>query len=159
MSTNVSFVRRCHICLPNSYRGTLPPQLLLETVYSLQSILFPSYDPNSSDELDRLLRKQGFDPDLRLYEALARKDPDDFQYVYWGDRLSKLYDAVKNPPPRHRLGRWLELHATDRNALYVAIIALVFTAVFGFMSVAIAALQTWISWQAWKHPRNPDDSK
>jgi hypothetical protein len=128
----------------------LPPQLLLETLYSLQSILFPPHDEDSAYILERLSRSGRFDRDMGLYEGPVREEPEHLHYKYWGERLSKLYEAAKNPEPTSRLQRWLERNARDRNALYIGIIALVLNAVFGLFTVALSAVQVWISWRASK---------
>ncbi|KAH7396063.1 hypothetical protein BKA64DRAFT_724263 [Cadophora sp. MPI-SDFR-AT-0126] len=129
--------------------GILPPQLLLETLYSIQSILFPSHDEDLAFVLDRLLKSGTFDPDMCVYEGPGREDPEHIRYRYWGARLSRLYDVARNPEPTSGMQRWLERNAKERNVLYIGIIALVLNAVFGLLIVAISCFQAWISWRAW----------
>lgn len=135
-------------------RNTLPPQLLLETLDSLQSILFPRIDPKSARFLEELVDMKGstFDKDCLLDDGFIRQMPWNFEYRFWGSRLLRLHELVANPKPRHRMGQWLQRHTSDRNALYVAILGLFLSAFFGFLSVVIGIVQTWIAWQAWKHP-------
>ncbi|KAK6599167.1 uncharacterized protein H4I96_08371 [Botrytis cinerea] len=65
--------------------GTLPPQLLLETLHSLQSILFPPADEKSSRFLENIIQdaEPNFDPDCLLYEGYNRTVPENFEYHYW----------------------------------------------------------------------------
>ena len=137
-------------------RGTLPPQLLLETLDSLQFILFPSVDDKSSRFLRDLMRgtKSEFDRDCLVYDGYIREMPDKFEYRYWGSRLAKLHYLVINPKPRHRFGRWAQRHTLERNALYLAILGLFLSAFFGFLSVVVGIVQTWVVYQAWKNPKN-----
>ncbi|KAH8807306.1 hypothetical protein F5884DRAFT_880221 [Xylogone sp. PMI_703] len=135
--------------------GTLPPRLLLETLHSLQFVLFPSFDEKSFNLLDKLVHdnRSGLDPDSLAYDGLIRELPADFEYHYWGSRLVKLHNLVMNPKPKHRLGQWVQRHTSERNALYVALAGLFLSVLFGFLGVIIGIIQTWISYQAWKHPR------
>ena len=139
------------------YRGTLPPQLLLETLYSLQCILFPPVDEKSSMFLESIVKdaNPGFDPDCLLYEGYTRPVPENFEYHYWGNRLVRLHQVVTNPKPRHRISLWIQRHASERNALFVAILSLVLSAFFGFLSVVLGLLQVWLSYQSWKLQKLP----
>jgi hypothetical protein len=130
----------------------LPPKLLLETLHSLQCILFPPVDEKSSRFLENIVRdaKSGFDPDCLLYEGYTRSVPENFEYRYWGNRLAKLHQLVTNPKPSHRLSQWIQRHASERNALFVAILSLVLSALFGFLSVVLGILQAWLAYESWK---------
>jgi hypothetical protein len=131
--------------------------LLLETLDSIQSILFPSADDKSSRFLEDLMHgtKPKFDRDCLSYDGHIRDMPGDFEYRYWSGRLAKLHHLVTNPKPRNRLGRWVERHTSERNALYVAILGLFLSAFFGFLGVVVNVVQAWVTYQAWKYPRNP----
>jgi hypothetical protein len=93
------------------------------------------------------------DPDSLAYDGLIREIPAEFQYRYWGSRLVKLHNLVLSPKPQNRIGQWVQSHTSERNALYVAIIGLFLAVFFGFLGVVISIIQTWISYQAWKHPQ------
>ncbi len=135
----------------------MPPQLLLETFDSLQFILFPSVDEKSSRLLEDLVHDATwkFDPDCLLYEGHIRDMPENFEYLYWGNRLAKLHHVVRNPKPSHRFGQFIQRHASDRNLLMVAILSLVLSAFFGFLSVVIGVFQSWVAYQSWKNPSSP----
>jgi hypothetical protein len=137
-----------------SISGTLPPQLLLETLHSFQSIIFPPTDAKSASLLSQLVRKRGFDSDSAQYDGYKRFQdvPDGFLYTYWGDRVARLHDLMGQRVPRSRFERWIQWQTTDSNALIVALLALVITIVLGVLTLALACLQTWIAWQAWKYP-------
>ncbi|KAL3462738.1 hypothetical protein BJX64DRAFT_299314 [Aspergillus heterothallicus] len=139
--------------------GTLPPQLLLETLHSIQFILFPiSTDgtKKSAKLLKRLVDKDGFDPNARWDEGWIRDGvATNFRYKYWNKRLEVLYRLVKNPPPRNGFISWVERHTTERNALTVAIIGLFLSAFFGLLTCLIGGAQLAIAILAWKDPKQP----
>ncbi|VUC35078.1 unnamed protein product [Clonostachys rosea] len=131
-------------------RGS-PLQLLCETIYSLQQLLFPQYDYKSKEILGKLIGEKDFDPECANYQGYRRLDGEDFRYVYWKERLRKLEEALANPPPRTRLERWLQ-SPSERNAFVLALLALFISIGVGLLSIALAAIQTWIAWMAWKYP-------
>ncbi|KAI2611814.1 hypothetical protein GGR54DRAFT_632799 [Hypoxylon sp. NC1633] len=134
---------------------TLPPQLILETLLSLHSILFPianSGNKRSVSLLKRCIKTQELDKEL-LWVEYVRPIPADFTFRYWGRRLEKLQEVTKRPPPRNRLVSWFERHTSERNALTVAIIGLFSAAFFGFLAVVVGVLQLVVAWLAWKYPR------
>lgn len=141
----------------NANSGTLPPQLLLETLHSLQFILFPPFDQKSFRLLEGLVHGKGpnLDADCLSYHGLIREMPANFEYRYWGSRLVRLHQLARNPKPRSRLGQWVERHTSERNALYVALLGLFLAVLFGFLGVVIGIVQTWIAYQAWKYPQQP----
>ncbi|KAF7950115.1 hypothetical protein EAE96_007413 [Botrytis aclada] len=132
--------------------GILPPQLLLETLHSLQYIIFPLVDKKSSKFLNRFIRdkKLSFDPDCRNYDINNESLREDFEYHYWGDRLAKLHHLVTHPRPSHRIGQWIQRNASERNALLIAILSLVLSAFFGFLSVVLGIFQVWVAYMSWK---------
>jgi hypothetical protein len=56
--------------------GCLPPRLLVETLYSVQVILFDFDDHRSSRILERLITKQGFDEDCTELATTGTPDKD-----------------------------------------------------------------------------------
>ncbi|KAL3473150.1 hypothetical protein BJX99DRAFT_272410 [Aspergillus californicus] len=138
--------------------GTLPPQLLLETLHSIHFILFPVSDASGKSMrcLKRLIRKHNFDPNAEWFEGAIREDiPTTFRYQYWNSRIEQLYMVVKNPPPANRLISWIERHTSERNALTVAIVGLFLSAFFGLLTCIIGAAQLAIAVLQWKQPRDP----
>ena len=109
-------------------------------------------DEKSSRFLEKIIQdtKAGFDPDCLLYEGYTRPVPEDFEYHYWGNRLAKLHLLVTNPKPSRRFGQWIQRHASERNILLVALLSLVLTAFFGFLSVVLGTFQAWIAYQSLK---------
>ncbi|KAF2143093.1 uncharacterized protein K452DRAFT_226286 [Aplosporella prunicola CBS 121167] len=148
-STNHSMSIACEESLAE---GKLPPRLLLETLSTFQTILFPSVDVKSTKLLETLISSKDtrFDAECLTHDSHTRNVPAGMEYVYWGQRLQRLHELVTNPKPRHRLGRWLQRHNSDRNALYIAIIGLFLSVFFGFLSVLIGIFQSWVAWKAWK---------
>lgn len=66
--------------------------------------------------------------------------------------MRKLEAALANPPPRNKLERWLQSQTSERNALFIALLALFISIFVGLLAVILAAVQTWIAWMAWKYP-------
>jgi hypothetical protein len=116
-----------------SPRGTLPPQLLLEILDSIQYLLFPG-DEKASPSLEKFIEKYGFDPNA-IHLDHIRVLAENPKYEYLGDRLRTLLHLADNPPPENRIVAWFERHTSERNALTVAILGLFLTALFGFLSM------------------------
>ncbi|KAL6814505.1 hypothetical protein J3E69DRAFT_347390 [Trichoderma sp. SZMC 28015] len=137
--------------------GTLPPQLLVETLYSIYYILIPlATDKRSAKFAKKLTRPNNdpdacnssdsaFDPNLVVYDSLVRSLPADFKFVYWTKRLRNLQAVVDHPPPSNKVVSWFERHTSERNALTVAMIGLFLTALFGLLSVLVGIAQLVIS--------------
>jgi hypothetical protein len=137
-----------------SIRGTLPPKLLLETLLTFHSVLFPIAslrDSKSRAALDSAIGRQNFDAETRWIE-FVRTVPTDMMYDYWGDRLVALYDVVKRPPPTNAIVAWFERHTSERNALTIAIAGLFLSALFGLLSFVVGLLQLVLAWMAYKNP-------
>jgi hypothetical protein len=98
--------------------------------------------------------KAGFDPDCLLFEGYARPVPENFEYHYWGNRLAMLHHLVTNPRPGRRISQWIQRHASERNAMFVAILSLVLSAFFGFLSVILGLFQAWVTYRSWKTQLN-----
>ncbi|KAK7213150.1 hypothetical protein V2G26_020328 [Clonostachys chloroleuca] len=128
-------------------RGSPPARLLYETRHSLQWLLFHRVDNKSRAILRELIGEKRFDPECADYEGYRRLEDEGFTYTYWGERMRKLEAALANPPPRNKLERWLQSQTSERNALFIALLAL-----FILLAVILAAVQTWIAWMAWKYP-------
>ena len=121
------------------HRGTLPPQLLLEVLDSIQYLLFPN-DPRSYKSLQKFTSKHDFDPQAGYYQDHIRTLPEDFQYEYLGNRLATLLRLVDKPLAANGIIAWFERHASERNALVLAIMGLFLTALFGFLSMYLHEL-------------------
>ncbi|KAH7009885.1 hypothetical protein EDB80DRAFT_610480 [Ilyonectria destructans] len=139
-------------------RGALPPRLLAETLHSMQSILFHWSDRRSGTILQRLIQRKGFDEDCAEPEGYMMFDDslDDFEYLYWGERLAALYDLVTDRPPRNKFERWIKWQTSESSAFAVALAALAISIVVGVLSLGLSAFQVWIAWRAWKDTTNPN---
>ncbi|KAK3318934.1 hypothetical protein B0H66DRAFT_558427 [Apodospora peruviana] len=131
--------------------GTLPPQLLVETLYSLQGVLFPSVDPASAQILDELIDKWRFDPECAEYDGMPQRSSN-FRFIYWGERMAHLHQLMTRRPPRNKLERWFHSHSTEGNALLIALVALAISIVIGVVSIGLNIVQIWLTWMAWKYP-------
>ncbi|KAJ4266089.1 hypothetical protein NW762_004064 [Fusarium torreyae] len=134
--------------------GTHPPQLLVETLHSLQAILFPSLNKKSGKVLNTLVRKEGFDAECAQYEGykIFPEPPQDFNYLYWGKRIARLHEIAKSRPPRNKFEKWFQQWTTERNAFLIALLALFISIFVGVLSIILGCVQVWIAWMAWKHP-------
>ncbi|KAF2101469.1 hypothetical protein NA57DRAFT_34119 [Rhizodiscina lignyota] len=139
--------------------GTLPPQLLLETLDSIHFVLFPiGTDSKSKRFLDKLVQKEGFDPNAKTDEGHVREPLDEFLYEFWGDRLLKLLDIVDNPPPANWLVAWFERHTSERNALTVAIVGLFLSVIFSFLGLLVSIAQLIFAILQWRVALHPPQS-
>lgn len=130
-----------HQFLTYYYRGTLPPRLLFEVLYTYHHILFPvSEDRKSEQLLRRLIRKYDFDPQGEI-EGHARQERRLDQLEYLGERIRILHGIALNPPPTNRAIAWAERHSTERTAIIIALISLVVAAVSGVLSFVVGLLQ------------------
>lgn len=136
------------------FSGTLPPQLLVETLSTIYIVLFPiGTDKKSRKLAERLVRaKFPFDPDLLTYKGLDHPILENFEYRYWSKRLRTLQTRVEARPPKTRITSWFERHTSERNALTVAIIGLFLSVLFGFLSLLVGIVQVVVSTWAWKNP-------
>ncbi|KAL7928736.1 hypothetical protein V8C35DRAFT_317401 [Trichoderma chlorosporum] len=134
--------------------GTLPPQLLLETLYTIYFVLFPlTTCPKSAKLAGKLARNKGldsssdssFDPNLIVYDGWVRSPPADFKLVYWTRRLRALQAVADHPPPSNKVISWFERHTSERNALTVAIAGLFLTALFGLLSFLVGVAQLLVA--------------
>jgi hypothetical protein len=143
-----------------SLSGSLPPQLLLETLYTIYFILLPlSEDPKSERMARKLVRStrqgaDGFDTNLLVYDGLVRplSELENFKLVYWATRVRTLQEIVTNPPPNHWVVSWIERHTSERNALTVALIGVFLAVLFGLLSLLVGVAQLVVSILAWKYP-------
>ncbi|KAH8891274.1 hypothetical protein GQ53DRAFT_648927 [Thozetella sp. PMI_491] len=134
--------------------GSLPRQLVLETLDSVQDILFPLSEPKSKRLLKSLVFSCSMDPDVSNFEfsSIRNSGEEKIRYVYLADRLSDLYNELQNPRPRGWLERQMERKSGARYILMATLIGVVFAVVLGMLSLAVTSYQTWISYQAWQHP-------
>ncbi|KAG4273760.1 hypothetical protein FPRO04_01401 [Fusarium proliferatum] len=132
-------------------RGTLPPQLLFETLHSLQDILFPLTDHRSEKILRNLISRNGFDPECCEYDGynVFHKG---VRYMYWGERIARLYELAKRRPPKNKLERWFDRRSTDGNAFSIALLAVGISILVEIVTILMSGFQSWIAWMAWKYP-------
>lgn len=131
----------------------IPRQLALETLDSLQKILFP-VDKESRKMLRSLVSKEELDPDcLRFETAIDRADDEqDIKYQYWGSRLMDLYDEIENPKPRGFLELWMERKSGARYVMMATLAGVMIAVVLGLLGLAVSIFQAWVGYQQWKHP-------
>lgn len=136
--------------------GVLPRALALETLATLQTILFPLTDAKSKALLLSLTSTttQNFDTDVLRYDSSTIRDPlrpEAIPYHYFGSRLADLYEELANPTPRG-MEKWFERRSGARYVM-MATIAGVFLAIFlGMASLALGGYQAWVGYQQWQHP-------
>jgi len=139
--------------------GTLPRQLALEVLDSIQKVIFPLDDAKSKAFLESLTvcggaAAAGFDPDCCRFETstIRRDDEYDLPYYYFGDRLMDLYAELENPTPKGGFEKWLQRRSNARYVMLATLAGVVVAIVLGIAGLCVESYQTWISYQAWKHP-------
>ncbi|KAL9130278.1 MAG: hypothetical protein Q9217_001489 [Psora testacea] len=134
--------------------GALPRQLVLETLDSIQKVLFPLTDTKSKSLLRSLVRRSSFDPDCLSFESTSiRNDYErDISYTYLDSRLLDLYAELENPTPQGWLEKWFERKSGARYVMMATLIGVIAAVALGIIGVAIGAFQAWVAYQQWKHP-------
>lgn len=135
------------------HRCNIPRQLALETLDSLQKILFP-LEPESQALLRSLVSKQSLDPDcLRFGSTSYRREGEtNTKYQYWGSRIMDLYDEIENPRPRGFLEKWLERRSKARHVMLATLVGVIIAIFLGLCGLIVGVFQAWVSYQAWQHP-------
>ncbi|KAF9881804.1 hypothetical protein CkaCkLH20_00950 [Colletotrichum karsti] len=131
----------------------LPRQLALETIDSLQKVLFP-LDKDSQALLLSLVSKQSLDPDCRSlsYPSYRHEHERKVTYQYWGSRLVDLYEELENPKPRDTLGLWLKANSKERHVMLATLVGVMIAIILGILSLVVGIFQAWVAYEAWKHP-------
>ncbi|RWA11831.1 hypothetical protein EKO27_g3287 [Xylaria grammica] len=152
-----------HTTLEALQLGCLPPDLLKETLSSLD-ILFPVIGDSSSRAiLEKEVQKHQLDKYfLSLFYARPREherpadalDPTDVRslyekYPYWADRLFELWREADDPTPTTRVERWAEARRNPRFTYWCTVVSIMIAISFGIVATALAAVQVWISWCSW----------
>lgn len=146
----------CRYPILTLHSGGIPRQLALEILDSLQSLLFPLHDIKSRNLLRSLVRakKTAFDPETLNSDDTSIRNPDEQSvgYVYLAERISTLYSELEDPEPRTRLDKILQRKSKDRHVMAATLVGVLIALVLGFASLGLSAYQTYIAYQAWKHP-------
>jgi hypothetical protein len=134
----------------------LPRALALETLATLQTILFPLTDAKSKALLLSLTSTttQNFDTDVLRYDSSTIRDPlhpEPIPYHYFGSRLADLYEELTNPTPRG-MEKWFERRSGARYVMMATIAGVVFAIFLGMAGLAMNGYQAWLSYQQWQHP-------
>ncbi|KAB8698118.1 hypothetical protein FH972_026368 [Carpinus fangiana] len=135
-------------------RGALPRQLILETLRTLQKVLFPQEDQKCRSFLHSLCSRYDFDRDCQRFEwtALRNEDEKDLSYRYWLERLEDLKQELENPRPKGLLEEWLERRSHPRYVMLATLVGVIIAIVLGAAGLAVSSYQAWIAYNAWKHP-------
>ena len=138
----------------SKHRGALPRQLALETLDSIQKILFPLFDEKSCSLLRSLTSTTSFDPDALRFESASIRaaDETEIQYLYFGARLADLYEELENPKARGWIERWAERKSGARHVMMATLIGVAVAVLLGMASLAVGAYQAWVAYQQWQHP-------
>ena len=83
----------------------LPTQLVIETLESFYRILFPIADEKigrSKRLLRRMIRLHGFDQQCAIELEPTRWHPEDFQYLFWGNRLQIISEIAGRTAAQNR---------------------------------------------------------
>ncbi|KAI3327594.1 hypothetical protein HD806DRAFT_327919 [Xylariaceae sp. AK1471] len=152
-----------HTALEALRLGCLPPNLLKETLLTLD-ILFPIIGDSASRAiLEKEVQKNQLDKyfldrfyqDPRDHERPADAlDPSNVRllyekYPYWADRLFDLWKEADDPTPTTRIERWTEARRNPRFTYWCTVVSIMIAISFGALATALAAVQVWISWCSW----------
>ncbi|KAI0162630.1 hypothetical protein BJ166DRAFT_524140 [Pestalotiopsis sp. NC0098] len=150
---HTGFLKECLLASKKGNSTVIPRQLVLETLDSFQKILFP-LDSKSQALLRSLVSKKAFDPDCLRFGSSAYRleDENEVVYRYWGSRLMDLYDEIENPTPRGYVDIWLEKRSKARHVMLATMVGVIIAVVLGILGLAVGIFQSWVSYQAWKHP-------
>ncbi|KAK4450962.1 hypothetical protein QBC34DRAFT_378787 [Podospora aff. communis PSN243] len=124
----------------------LPRPLALETIDTIQKILFPIGSP-SEPLLRTLIVKHGFDPDcLRLVDPAPYRRPRenenvDMPYLHFGSRLMDLAHEVQHPAPRGTMERWLERRSGARYVMFATLAGVGVAVMLGFLALGVSIFQ------------------
>ncbi|KAH7268506.1 hypothetical protein B0J15DRAFT_418963 [Fusarium solani] len=135
--------------------GTIPRQVVLEVLDSMQNVLFP-FDSTSEQILRSLVSKQSFDPDCLRYDAAVYRGEDegDLSYSYFGSRLVDLFEELEDPSPRGILEIWFQRKSGARHVMKATLIGVIIAIVLGILGLVVGIFQAWVAYEAWKHPVN-----
>lgn len=138
-------------------RTLLPRQLVLEVLDTLQTVLFPIAHKKSKDLLRSLVVSSDFDPDILRYEvsSIRREGEESVSYIYFAKHLSELYNELQSPSPRSRVERIFQRKSGARYIMMATLIGVTFAVFLGIASLVVGSYQTYIAYQAWKHPVSP----
>lgn len=119
----------------------------------MQKILFP-FGSDSEQILSGLVAKQGFDPNCLRYDSVAyrREDEKDISYRYFGRRLLDLFEELEDPSPRGFLAKWFQRKSGSRHVMMATLVGIMIAVVLGIFGLAASIFQSWVAYQAWKHP-------
>ncbi|KAK8014736.1 hypothetical protein PG990_008032 [Apiospora arundinis] len=133
----------------SSRMSAILAQVSREVLHSIQVVLFRFNTP-SEDVLRSLVRKESLDPDYIQYGFGVGED--NLEYSCFGSKLMDLYDEVDNPSPRGFMEKWFERKSGARYVMMATFIGVVIAVVLGILSLAVGIFQSWVAYQAWKHP-------
>ena len=117
-------------------------------------MLFPFNDKKSRRLLRSLVAKSDFDADCLRFEADALRSAEEKGVVFehFGERLGVLLDEVENLRPHGLIEKWLERKSGARYVMLATLIGVILAVLLGIAALALSGYQTWIAYQAWKHP-------
>ena len=122
-------------------REIFPRQLALETLHSIQCILFPFYEASSRS----LVKAKGWDSECVGVDFMGycREDEDEVFYHYWGGRCLALAERVGRPRPakRSRFWEWLIKRSGAEYIMLVTAIGVMLGALLGLGALVVGALR------------------
>ncbi|KAK8018054.1 hypothetical protein PG991_007244 [Apiospora marii] len=143
-----------------THKGSTSPtsailaQVSREVLHSIQVVLFP-FNSDSEVLLRSLVRKVSLDPDCAQYGFAVGGD--DLAYSCFGSKLMDLYDEVDNPSPRGFVEKWFERKSGARYVMMATFIGVIIAVILGILSLAVGLFQSWVAYEAWKHPVSTAD--
>ncbi|KAK6523397.1 hypothetical protein TWF281_001377 [Arthrobotrys megalospora] len=135
--------------------GCIPRQLALETLDTIQRILFPLADAESKTLISSLISTSYWDPECEKIPSTLYLGPEevDVRYHYFGNRLLELYEEVSDPGPQTTMGKWLDRKKSSRHVMMATLTGVVIAIILGILTLGVSGYQAWLGYQQWQHPK------
>ncbi|KAH8166758.1 hypothetical protein CIB48_g1520 [Xylaria polymorpha] len=95
-----------------------------------------------------------FDAEIEKFDLSTLCNPGEevISYIYFADRLEELFQELQSPRPRTWLEKQMQRRSGGRHMMLATLIGVAFAVLLGILALILSSVQTWIAYQAWKHP-------
>lgn len=134
----------------------IPRALALEVCGTIYNILFPN-EAASQSILSHLIRKRGFDRDLKDWDAVSHQTDLEYDdaHPYFGHRLAILLEEMKDLSPSNWLERRFDkgTKSVEWRMFMATMIGVFITAISSVLSLIVSCYQAYIGYQQLKIQR------
>jgi hypothetical protein len=123
----------------------MPRQLALETLDSIQTLLFPMSDDKSRRILEELVDKMGFDKDCLEIDSFGfrMEDEDEYRFQIWADRLLTIKDTMDSPRSRRVCWGRLELKSKPVYLMLITLVGVILATLLAAGSFGVGVFDTF----------------